>query len=132
MSLNKNVSYKDVALIKNKKIPEIKEEKIEEKTVLNISEKDNELEENKNEFEVSKDDYINKLSKDKHYFQIGSFKINSYAEELTLKSKKAGFNPKIFLDKDEQYKVLIEFSNEKSIIEKEIKNKLGIIPFLKQ
>lgn len=131
MSLDNSISYKDVPIIKNDEFPElIKKE--EEKTTPNITEENDKVDEDKDQFTVSEDDYIYSLSKDKKYFQIGSFKINSNAKELIIKSKQAGFVPKIFLDKDEQYKVLIEFSKEKSIIEKEIKNKLGITPFLKQ
>ena len=130
MSLINNVSYKDISSIKNKEFAALKEKKIEETTIeedtlVNTPEKDD-------DFDITEDDFISSLSKDKKYFQVGSFRMDSYAKELTLKAKKAGLVPKIFLDKDEQYKVLIEFSKEKSIIEKEIKEKLGITPFLKK
>jgi len=127
MSLINNVSYKDVLTVKKEEIPgtEKKEESITKTTNIDTYQE-------KNNLEISKEDYINYLSADKKYLQIGSFTVIFYAEELALKSKKAEFTPKIFLDKDGQYKVLIEFSIERSIMEKEIKNKLGLDPFLKK
>jgi len=113
-------------------------EKEEDKIVVEEKEDDTVIEEEKDEVVINEEDkiieedYIDKLSKNKKYIQIGAFNIISYAKILLIKAKDNGYTAKLLHDTDGYYKVLVEFTgNEKDVITK-IRKTIAPDAFVKQ
>lgn len=108
-------------IIKENKEAEIKKE--EKKAESTIEYDDNDL---------TKNDYITTLVKNKTYIQIGAFKVNFYAKQALLKAREAGYNAKIYQDKNGLNKVIIEIPKDANKVLKEIRVKIIKDAFIKK
>ncbi|MBN2545620.1 MAG: SPOR domain-containing protein [Spirochaetes bacterium] len=82
--------------------------------------------------QLNESEIIKELTKDKNYIQIGAFNVIYYAKNLIDKAKTAGFEAKVFYDKDGYYKILIITSKDPKEIIDEIKKNINKDAFIKR
>ena len=129
MTLVDSVAYEDLYEKPQQKIAEEIPQEDKELYKENNTPQENKKEE-KPHIVLNENDYIQKLSNDKKYLQIGAFNIVYYAEELVRNAKYNGFEAKIYRDIDGFYKVLIEVNSENDI--NNVKNKITKDAFIKK
>jgi len=111
---------------------EIQKEKIATEEIIKKDEKIYPDKEEITPSQLNDSEIIKDLTKDKNYIQIGAFNVIYYAKNLIDKAKTAGYDAKVFYDKDGYYKILvITLKDPKEIIE-DIRKKINKDAFIKR
>ncbi len=82
--------------------------------------------------QLNDSEIIKVLTKDKNYIQIGAFNVIYYAKNLIDKAKGAGYDAKVFYDKDGYYKILVITSKDPGEIIDDIRKNINKDAYIKR